>query len=543
MNEHSTPAANHNTFDGEAISRADREFLKSLSDHPLARHPLYSVPPPLRPNYEGCTTIADRQAAQEACFPAALDWLLVNYAYYTGAFIGKGGIISLVYGEICKIGSLRGFMQLYAIVEEGPRGGLKKTSVVDVWMSHPLRAHIDAVQTRPDRSRPTFVEDGLTVYNRYWPPAHPTSGGEIETFKTFFARLVPTGVERTWFWHYLAHKVRRPWVPMVAVIMVAEEFGTGRGTLFEILALLFGNDYVVPCAFGELTGVSALARFNARLADALIAVVEEAVDEEGHQQSRRRLAYEALKIAVDPSPTAQRRFEQKHQHAYAQRSARSTLIATQHRDVIKLPPDDRRVEVLTCGRKMTPVERADIRAWMEIPENIGALYRALLATPAAPLDVFDPYGEPPPFAGRLEMIGMAKSRIEDAYEAMIDALKGFPLFTMTQAKRLIGYFGDYASGDWSDRALHAITKNAYRLREGRIRHRKRREIVYACTEAERRRWLPADKAMIVAALERTEERVVRVLNSGDRGQDGGQFDIAARLKEAGRAPLEEEDED
>jgi len=59
------PAVTTATFDGEAISQADREFLKSLGDHPLARHPLYSVPPPPRPNYEGCTTITDRQAAQE----------------------------------------------------------------------------------------------------------------------------------------------------------------------------------------------------------------------------------------------------------------------------------------------------------------------------------------------------------------------------------------------------------------------------------------------------------------------------------------------
>ena len=44
---------------------------------------------------------------------------------------------------------------------------------------------------------------------------------------------------------------------MVAVIMVAEEFGSGRGTLFDILELLFGEDYVVPCTFGELTGKSA----------------------------------------------------------------------------------------------------------------------------------------------------------------------------------------------------------------------------------------------------------------------------------------------
>ena len=127
--------------------------------------------------------------------------------------------------------------------------------------------------------------------------------------------------------------------------MVAEEFGTGRGTLFDILELLFGKDYVVPCAFGELTGTSAASRFNARLADALFAVVNEAVAEDGHQQTQRRLHYDALKNVVDPSPTARRRFEAKGQHAYAQTSAASTIIATNHRDVVKLPRDDRRFEV------------------------------------------------------------------------------------------------------------------------------------------------------------------------------------------------------
>jgi len=94
-----------------------------------------------------------------------------------------------------------------------------------------------------------------------------------------------------------------------------------------------------------------------------------------------------------------------------QRSARSTIIATQHRDVVKLPRDDRRISVLTCGDEMTAAETKDIRAWMAIPENIGALHRALLETPAASLDLFNPYGRPPPFAGRLEMIGMGETRL------------------------------------------------------------------------------------------------------------------------------------
>jgi hypothetical protein len=541
MNEPNPPKASPDTFDGDAISRADQEFLASLADHPLARHPLYSVQPPPRPDYDGCTSIVEKQTAQEMCFPAALDWLLVNYAYYTGAFMGKGGIISLVDGEMCSIASLRSFMQPYTIVEEGPRGGLKKTSVVDTWMMHPQRAQIDKVQTRSDRPRPTYTEDGLTIFNRYWPPVHPTSGGDFKTFKTFFARLFPDEKERAWFWNYLTHKTRKPWIPMVGVIMVAEEFGSGRGTLFDILELLFGEDYVAPCTFGQLTGTSASARFNARLADALIAVVNEAVAEDGHLQAQRRLGYEALKNNIEPSPTARRPYEAKGQHTYAQRSAMSVLIATNHRDVIKLPRGDRRCCVLTCGSKMTVKETEEIRAWMAIPENIGVLYRALLETPAEPRDVFDPCGEPPPFEGRLKMIGMGETRLEDAYGAAVDALEGFPLFTMTQALRLIGYFGDYKTGDWSDKARHTVTKNAYRLRErnepsNRIKYLKRDEIIYARTKADQQHWHPADTKMIIKQLDLTEKMIVRLVNTG-------QLDITARLEELRREQGKEDDDE
>jgi hypothetical protein len=534
MSEQRISTAAPGDFDGEAISRADRKFLKSLGDHPLAQHPLYSVPPPPRPDYEGCATVAERAQAQKACFPAALDWMLVNYAYYTDAFMGKGGSISLVDGKMGTIASLRGFMQPYMIVEDGPRGGLKKTSVVDAWMTHPLRAHIDAIQCRADKPRPTYTEDGLIIYNRYWPPAHPKSGGEIATCKTFLARLVPDAVEREWFWHWLAHKARKPWVPMVAVIMVAEEFGTGRGTLFDILGLVFGEDYVVPCTFGELTGKAAGAHFNDRLANALIATVNEADDDDGHLQARRRLTYEALKNTIEPSPTARQRFEKKGHDAYAQRSARSNIFGTQHRDLVKLPRDDRRLEVLTCGRKMAPAERVDIRAWMAIPENIGALQRALLETPAAPLEVFDPYGVPPPFAGRLTMIGMGETRLEDAYGAAVEALEGLPLFTMTQALRLIGYFGDYKSGDWTEKARHTVAMKAYRLRgrgepNNRIKYLKRDEIIYARTAEDQRSWRPADTAFIVDQLGKTEARIVRLVNTG-------MTDFGAKLEEIRREP-------
>jgi len=51
----------------------------------------------------------------------------------------------------------------------------------------------------------------------------------------------------------------------------------------------------------------------------------------------------------------------------------------------------------------------------------------------------------------------------------------------------------------------------------RIRYRGRQEILYARTEQDRRRWLPADRAMIVASLDRTEVRVGRIAHAGVGG--------------------------
>src|SRR6516164_8802372 len=106
-----TPSTHRETtmtaFDGEAISRADREFLAKLGDHPLMRNPLYSVLEPPLPDYSGCIGAADRTAAQAAAFPQALKWMLVNYAFYEDAFMNKGGIISLVDGKITTIAARR----------------------------------------------------------------------------------------------------------------------------------------------------------------------------------------------------------------------------------------------------------------------------------------------------------------------------------------------------------------------------------------------------------------------------------------------------
>ena len=166
-------------FDGDAISRADREFLASLDAHPLRQNPRYGMPCPPPPDF-GPFNAKDpvQTAARLAFFADVVTWMLANYAYREGAFMSKGGAISLVDGEVISLMDLRGRMSPWALLHSGPRGALKVRSPVEDWMLAKARRSIRREETRPDRARPTFTENGYAIFNRYRPPAHPATRSE-----------------------------------------------------------------------------------------------------------------------------------------------------------------------------------------------------------------------------------------------------------------------------------------------------------------------------------------------------------------------------
>src|SRR5262249_19163602 len=76
-------------FDGDAISQADRDFLASLDDHPLKQNPLYGVPCPSQPDFGTFDPKDKNQAtARLAFYETVVAWLLANFAYREGAFMG-----------------------------------------------------------------------------------------------------------------------------------------------------------------------------------------------------------------------------------------------------------------------------------------------------------------------------------------------------------------------------------------------------------------------------------------------------------------------
>jgi hypothetical protein len=145
-------------FDGDAISRADREFLARLGDHPLAWNSFYGKPCPPQPDFGAFRPEEDnaRQAKRKAFFATVIDWMLVNYAYREGAFVSKGGAISLVDGEIISLADLRARMAPWALLAIGPHGGIKMHSPVDDWLRATTRLSVRREEMRPDRPRPPF---------------------------------------------------------------------------------------------------------------------------------------------------------------------------------------------------------------------------------------------------------------------------------------------------------------------------------------------------------------------------------------------------
>ena len=97
---------------------------------------------------------------------------------------------------------------------------------------------------------------------------------------------------------WLAGKAQRPWVVGCGVLMVAEEQGTGRGTLINMVTAVFGARNVKPVTSIELMGGSGQGQYNAWQADSVLVTCDEVMagdDGGGSMTWKRREAYEKLR--------------------------------------------------------------------------------------------------------------------------------------------------------------------------------------------------------------------------------------------------------
>jgi len=323
-----------------------------------------------------------------------VQWLIATHAYCAPT----GTVVELYEpSDACHI-TMEAFTQSYmdwSVLDYPKKGAPKLQYATKMWSHQPERHRIRGVRMHPGAAFPLFCEEGHTYKNTYRPPRHEGEG-DLAIWWAFITHLIPDATEREWFLDWLAHKLQHPEIPSVAVIMVAVNksgqpvYGTGRGMLRDILMRLFGRRYVKPIDFDVFTGRSAQGVYTDWAAYALIVFVSESRDSvDAGRWADRRAVYERIKEVVDPRPVT-RTFTSKGRPAFEGTAHASYLIGSNNSDALQIPAEDRRITALRNGVPLPAQEAQALDAWMNVPGNIAALFRALSSRNLSEFDAYAP---------------------------------------------------------------------------------------------------------------------------------------------------------
>lgn len=379
--------------------------------------------------------------------------------------------------------SFRLMLQRFCEVEIGPRGGEKRINPADIWAAAGGLVLLGGRRMRPDMERPLYVEHGVSYINTYEPVQHAT-GGDAALGVELLTHLLPDARERAWFTQWLAYKWTHPWVPGPAVVMVAREQGTGRGTMGELLKLLFGPRYVQQIQFDIFAGRSYQSQYNDWGATSLMVLVNESstADNGGSIYRAKHDTYEHLKELIDPRPM-DRFFVCKGEPNFTGPSHTSYFIATNNPDALPIPAGDRRFAVLSNGDIGTPGFWDHLNEWMEHPGNIGAFAQWLESVSLAG---YQPFVAPPATVAKQTMAEMAKSDLDVGFAMVLKELPGKLIVldqifaAMRQVERNYGDI-NYPDGHWENSVARMVRKELYRVGDDdwRLHADGKKHVVYA----------------------------------------------------------------
>lgn len=445
---------------------------------------------------EADAKVRNRLRSGDSAFVAAAK-AIETYAFCPNQNKGVVPIWATGIDEGMLLSSFRTMLLPYAEEEVGPRGGRKVLHPVDIWAGSDKRRTVQGLRLRPDRERPVYSDAQGDWVNVYAPPLHDAVGGSPDVGIEFLEHLVPDEAERRWHTQWLAHKLRFPHIPGPAVIMVARQFGTGRGTYGVLVGKLFGPRYVRTMPFTMVAGSSYQSQYTDWGASTLVAIVNESSDTgspSGSMFAAKRNTYEHLKELVEPRP-AEKQFVSKQAHFTAM-SFTSYLIFTNHVDAIPIPEDDRRFAVLSNGEKGTPEFWVRVNAWMEDEANVAA-FAQWLGT--VDLTGYSPYLAPAMTRAKSDMVEASRTDIDRGMTVVMANLAGEAFVPdqviagMRQAASLYGL--DYPE-KWPAIAKRELVSRCYRVgvKNGQNWHPLidgKRHSVYVRSSALVRKWTDA----------------------------------------------------
>lgn len=319
-------------------------------------------------------------------------------------------------------------------------GKTKRVSPVDVWLCHKGRQDVDGYRYIPDKEPGIYVtEENTRAINSYRAPQRVHVGKQesadfVALWLEFMEHLVPSATERNWFLNWLAHKIQNPTVPGVAILMVTKSFGTGRGTLFDIISNIFGETNVKSVSAEELLGTGgSQSQYTDWIVNTLFVVSEEILPKGNDGDLtvwRRQRAYDGIRERVDPR-MRRTRVIRKTLPNYDEWVYASFLLATNHENALPIPENDRRFTIITNTK--TPLKQ-NTSLYKRInaqrnpkpsPRFASALANWLLERDVSNFDAF----EPPSFAGKERMLQSNATEIDNVIE---DVFENMPYEWATQ---------------------------------------------------------------------------------------------------------------
>src|SRR5215813_7723216 len=457
---------------------------------------------------------------KQAVFDDVVLWLVANYGLLAvGEQRGAGRVVPLR-TRIATATALTAFRTKLLPYRITNNAGAK-ISPLDLWLTLPDRVEVAGFRTAPDKPWPAFTENGATYINLYLRPELPEDG-DARLGHEFLDVLLPDERERTWFKQWLGHKLRHPEVPGPSIVMVAQDiFGVGRGTLFKILAGLFGREYIARPEFGDVVGREGQAAYNEWMATAILALVNETSSDEDHRYTIKQKAYERIKELVDTSRQV-RRIKGKYEKLYETECGPGFIFASNHNTPLAIADKDRRLAFLTNGATQPPEFYVALNAWRAVPGNLGAFRRDLEAIDLAGFDAYAPL----PTTLRDIVTEDSRSVVDEAVDLAFETLPG-EIVLLTQIVEVIEVLrvrqGLYLRGDWQPLAAREAKKRGRRIgvKNGAnwkpcLPQRSRRTAAYARSEEARARWTVATPADVLAELQKNEAAIVKLRNATGR---------------------------
>ncbi len=155
--------------------------------------------------------------------------------------------------------------------------------------------------------------------------------GDWSLIEILLEYTVPDAEMQQHFLDALAYHLQHPSRKIRSMFLLQGRQGTGKSSLVDTIQLMVGRSNFVEIAPDRLT-----SRWTAGRANKQVIFIDELMPKNKLEQ------YEFLKRWITED---EEEVEEKHLPTFTGKTPRLTLSATNHRDTLRLPPDDRRINL------------------------------------------------------------------------------------------------------------------------------------------------------------------------------------------------------